>query len=246
MFVEYGKLSTQVYDITKPVGKSLDGDIEYYFEKLKDIKGTILEAGVGTGRLLIPFIQKGLDIEGIDLSEEMLEQCRINMKKNKVEGKVFQGDLTQLNIAKKYETIMMPTGSFCLLPKLIIKEVLKNFYAHLLENGQLMLDLELPIWFKDGEVSVSDFSMTEDSGILFTNIAKEMDWFEQKVSYVHRYELVEKGIVKETELSNFTLYWYGIEEFKGILSEVGFKDIKYTVGYEKNANSSLVTFFAKK
>jgi hypothetical protein len=25
MFVEYGKLSTKVYEITKPVGKSLDG-----------------------------------------------------------------------------------------------------------------------------------------------------------------------------------------------------------------------------
>ncbi|MDI5490119.1 class I SAM-dependent methyltransferase, partial [Salmonella enterica subsp. enterica serovar Cerro] len=67
-----------------------------------------------------------------------------------------------------------------------------------------------------------------------------------KVSYIHRYELVEKGIVTETELSHFTLYWYGIEEFKAILAEVGFTDITYTVGYEKNGESSLVTFFAKK
>ncbi|MEG2709060.1 MAG: class I SAM-dependent methyltransferase, partial [Vagococcus sp.] len=98
MFIEYGKLSTMVYEITKPVGKSLDGDLEYYFEKLKEIKGPILEAGVGTGRLLIPFLQKVLEMEGIDLSNEMLEQCRINMAEHKVDGVVFQGDLTKLDI----------------------------------------------------------------------------------------------------------------------------------------------------
>ena len=74
MFVEYGKLSTKLYEITKPVGKSIDGDIEYYYEKLKSIEGPILEAGVGTGRMLIPFIQKGLNVEGVDLSEEMLDK----------------------------------------------------------------------------------------------------------------------------------------------------------------------------
>ncbi|MFI3683522.1 class I SAM-dependent methyltransferase [Vagococcus fluvialis] len=132
MFVEYGKLSTKVYELTKPVGKSLDGDIEYYYEKLKDVTGPILEAGVGTGRMLIPFIQKGLTMEGIDLSEEMLAQCRMNMNEHQVIGKVFQGDLTKLEIETRYEAIMMPTGSFCLLPKFMIKDVLKSFFKPLI------------------------------------------------------------------------------------------------------------------
>ena len=246
MFVEYGKLSTKLYEITKPVGQSIDGDIEYYYEKLKSIKGPILEAGVGTGRMLIPFIQKGLNVEGVDLSEEMLNQCRRNIVEHQVEGTIFQGDLTQLDIETRYDAIMMPTGSFCLLPKMIIKDVLRSLLNHLTENGQLMIDIELPMWFKSDEVSVSNYSITEDTGILFTSTAQEMNWHEQKVSYIHRYELVEKGIITETEISNFTLYWYGIEEFKGILKEVGFADISYTIGYEKNESASLVTFFAKK
>lgn len=246
MFIEYGRLSTMVYEMTKPVARSLDGDIEYYYEKLKNVNGKILEAGVGTGRMLIPFSQKGLLIEGIDLSEEMLSQCRNNMEKHGVHSHVFQGDLTNLNIETRYEAIMMPTGSFCLLPKAMIKDVLGSFYTHLTETGKLILDIELPMWFKEQEVSISDFQITDDRGILFTSTAKEMNWHEQKVSYIHRYELVEKGIVTETELSQFSLYWYGIEEFKAILTEVGFEDISYTIGYEKNNSSSLVTFFANK
>lgn len=246
MFVEYGKLSTMVYEMTKPVGKSLDGDIEYYYEQLKNTKGLILEAGVGTGRMLIPLIQKGLNVEGVDLSEEMLEQCHLNMAKNDVEGHVFQGDLTKLDISTRYEVIMMPTGSFCLLPKAIIEEVLKSFFNHLTDEGQLILDIELPMWFKSEEVSVSDFTLSADKGILFTSVSKNMDWHEQKVSYIHRYELVEKGVVTETELSHFTLYWYGIDEFRRILEAAGFSHVTYKVGYERDESASLVTFFARK
>lgn len=36
MFKEYGELSTKLYEITKPVGYSMGGDIEYYYEKLKN------------------------------------------------------------------------------------------------------------------------------------------------------------------------------------------------------------------
>ena len=45
MFSTYGPLSTLVYDMTKPVGHSIDGDIEYYKERLKTCQGRILEAG---------------------------------------------------------------------------------------------------------------------------------------------------------------------------------------------------------
>ncbi len=246
MFVEYGKLSTMMYEITKPVGHSIDGDLEYYFEKLKNCTGKILEAGVGTGRMLIPFIQNGLDIEGVDLSEQMLKQCRNNMKKNQVEGVVYQGDLTQLNLKQRYEAIIMPTGSFCLLPRELVIKVLNSFFNHLKDEGRLILDIELPSWFEVGEVTVSDYSLTPESGILFTSTAKSMNWHEQKVSYIHRYELIEHGIITETELSHFTLFWYGVREFELLLKEVGFSEITYSVGYEKDDGASLVTFFAKR
>lgn len=246
MFVEYGKLSTMLYEITKPVGHSIDGDIEYYYEKLKAVKGSILEAGVGTGRMLIPFIQKGLDVEGVDLSTEMLEQCRLNMKEANIDGTIYHGDLTKLDLPMKYDAVIMPTGSFCLLPKQIIKDVLKSLYNHLNDQGELIIDVELPMWFNSGEISTADYPLGEDKGLLFTSTAQEMDWHEQKVSYIHRYELVEKGRVTETELSNFTLYWYGIEEFEAILTQVGFSEVSYTIGYEKNPSASLVTFFAKR
>lgn len=46
MFSFYSTLCTELYDYTKPVGYSLNGDIEYYEERLKNCRGRILEAAV--------------------------------------------------------------------------------------------------------------------------------------------------------------------------------------------------------
>ncbi|MET3549500.1 hypothetical protein ABID47_006137 [Paenibacillus favisporus] len=40
-FNNYGELCTQVYDLTKTIGQSLDGDIEYYSNKLRHCNGRI-------------------------------------------------------------------------------------------------------------------------------------------------------------------------------------------------------------
>lgn len=71
----YGSLSTELYDIDKYIGKSF-GDVEYYSKRLEGVKGKILEPAVGNGRILIPLLHKGLNIEGFDLSDDMLQLCK--------------------------------------------------------------------------------------------------------------------------------------------------------------------------
>ena len=68
MFSFYSKLSSEVYNIDKPVGYSF-GDIEYYTDRLKNCNGKILEPATGTGRILIPLLQQGFKVEGFDVSE---------------------------------------------------------------------------------------------------------------------------------------------------------------------------------
>lgn len=246
MFVEYGELSTKLYHLTKPPGTSVGGDIDYYYRQLKNVKGKILEAGVGTGRVMIPFLKKGLHIEGVDLSKEMLQQCKTNLAKEGFKANLFQGDLTALNLANKYEAIIMPTGSFCLLHKVKVNEVLRSFYNHLETNGKLIVDIELPSWFIPNQVAVKHYMTDEKTGILFTSTAKDMDWHSQKTSYIHRYELVDSGGIKKTEISHFVLYWYGIDEFTLLLEKCGYSEIKYEAGYGKDSGASLITFFAER
>lgn len=86
MHEEYGELSTLFYELTKPVGHSLEGDIEYYLGKLQGTKGRVLEAGVGTGRVLIPLLLNGFIADGVDSSAEkssLTWKCRHLFKRER-------------------------------------------------------------------------------------------------------------------------------------------------------------------
>ena len=72
---EYGTLATEVYDLDKPIGRSF-GDVEYYTRLLATISGRILEPATGTGRILIPLLEAGHEVDGVDSSPEMLAVCR--------------------------------------------------------------------------------------------------------------------------------------------------------------------------
>ena len=246
MFKEYGELSTILYEHTKPPGHSVGGDIEYYAGQLKGISAPILEAGVGTGRVLIPLISQGLEVDGVDLSPEMLAQCRINLEKHGLCAELFQQDLTNMSLPNKYGAIIMPTGSFCLLPRNLVRDVLASFFNHLADHGKIIIDLLLPVDFVKGETKSGSYPLEGSTGILSTSHSKDIDWVAQKISYIHRYELLKDGEVQKTEVSHFVLHWYGISEFEMMLAAAGFSEINHVFGYGNDNRSHLITFTAIK
>lgn len=52
------------------------GEDGLYFQRLIERSGEpALDLGCGTGRLLLPFLRAGIDIDGCDYSADMLAQC---------------------------------------------------------------------------------------------------------------------------------------------------------------------------
>jgi len=244
MTKEYGELSTTFYELTKPVGYSIDGDIEYYSEKLANVSGRVLEAGVGTGRMLIPLIKQSVKVDGVDLSPQMLKQCRVNLKKHQVEAMLFEQDLIHLSLPHKYDAIIMPAGSFCLLQKKMVAKVLKNFYNHLNPGGKIIIDLEMPIFLQAKTTTVQNLPVTEDVEIVLTCHSEKIEWLAQKTSCINKYELKEKEKVQKSETSNFVLYWYGIEEFAMLLELLGYKCVSHEIGYG-HQQSDMITYIAQ-
>ena len=146
----------------------------------------------------------------------------------------------------KYGAIIMPTGSFCLLPKHIIEEVLVSFYNLLEDDGIIVIDLLLPSDFISGQTETVAYELDSETGILFTISHQNIDWVSQKVSYIHRYELLKNGLIQQTEISNFILYWYGVSEFEMMLKHAGFSEINHVFSYGNSNQKSLITFMATK
>ena len=246
MFKEYGKLSSLLYEKTKPVGFSIGGDIAYYQTALKNKTGKILEAGVGTGRMLIPLLQAGLDVEGVDLSADMLHLCQTHLEKENLTAKLYHQDLTCLTINQTYQSIIMPTGSFCLIEREQVLDVLTHFYRLLEPNGELIIDIDFPVDFLPGQVESYHLPLSKEKGILFTSHSHNIHWHKQTYDYYHHYDLIQEGQVIETEVSHFGLSWYGVTELDYLLKAAGFTTIKQVPGYNQHPEASLITIHAIK
>lgn len=234
-FSYYGELCTEVYDLTKKIGQSFDGDVEYYSERLKHCKGRILEAMVGSGRVIIPLLELGLIVDGVDYSLEMLESCRNRCQKRELVTNLYESTLEDLSLPNQYEAIIIPGGSFLLIEQRELSlKALKRLYDHLLPGGRLILDLFLPDNnFECGQIGcTTTFNLPSGDIITMESNLVEADLYNQyKVSYL-KYEKWRNGALIQTELQRFALRWYGVEEFKLILESIGFSDVVVSADFD--------------
>ncbi|MEG2254886.1 MAG: class I SAM-dependent methyltransferase [Vagococcus sp.] len=252
MYNYYGSLASKVYDMTKPVGASINGDIDYYMDRLDGISGTILEAGVGTGRLLLPLLKEGFKVVGLDQSEEMLTKCRQNLSTHQLEASLHQGNLVDFDLgSNQFEAIIMPTSTFCLIESHeLAMTVLKNFYRHLSPGGKVIIDLDLPFYPELNEVSTSSYEVNPEELITLERRIVEIDWLKQHTVSHLTYAQWDKGELVKQELQPFLLRWYGLNEFSMMLEAVGFSNISVSADYEFGVSptdsNQTITFEAHK
>lgn len=95
-------------------------DVNFYVDFAVESGGTVLEIGCGTGRILIPTTRVGINITGLDKSEEMLSICRRKLESEPPEVrdrvKVSRADMSDFNLESKFSLVTIPFGSFnCLV-----------------------------------------------------------------------------------------------------------------------------------
>ncbi|WFA08051.1 class I SAM-dependent methyltransferase [Tissierella sp. Yu-01] len=244
----YGRLSSEVYDIDKPIGHSF-GDVEFYMDRLESCKGPILEPATGTGRILIPLLEKGLNVDGFDSSKDMLKICENNCRKRNLNPKLFEAKMESFSVDTKYDAIIVPTGTFLLIHKRADSiKALKNFYEHLSNGGRLILDISLQTDISMGRVSTRIWECFNGDIITLENKIVEVDYINQHTISHGRYEKWREGVLLQTELEHFPLRWYGVEELKLILEGIGFRNIvissDYNLGQYPSNSEGIITFEA--
>ena len=137
----YGELCTKIYESDKSIAAGKE--LEFYLSFIKDKNMKVLEPMCGNGRMLIPFMQNGIDIEGFDLSVEMLKVCKEKAEKFNLKPVISQERIENFHGDKKYDLIMIPIGSFSLLPDNLVDISLQNMKNNLKENGKFLLTVVL-------------------------------------------------------------------------------------------------------
>ena len=94
--------------------------------------------GIGTGLFAIPLHEAGFEIEGLEISNVMIDILR-----QKALGlKVHQGDIRHFALDKRYEAILALSSILVLVnDDQEIRQCLQCAYEHLQPEGLLLLEL---------------------------------------------------------------------------------------------------------
>ncbi|MCF8239872.1 MAG: class I SAM-dependent methyltransferase [Melioribacteraceae bacterium] len=225
-------------------------DIEFYTSVIKKENEPVLELACGTGRILIELLKNGVQCDGLDLSHDMLNICRDKLEKNKLTTDLYEQNIIDFEIDKKYKTIFVPGGSFQLVSD--FDEALlsiETIYNHLIDGGKFIIDLFLP--YNDiakNNDGVWKLMRTAERGDekFIANGSTKYDYLNQLINGEYRYELYKNGGLVKTVNDSLSLRWYGVNEFVLILEGIGFSNVSIDTKNIISSHGNSIVIFAEK
>jgi SAM-dependent methyltransferase len=226
---DYGRLVAEVYELDKPVGSSFPG-LRYYTRQLARVTGRILEPATGTGRVLVPLLEAGFAVEGLDVSPDMLAVCRQHCQDRGLDPVLREADMTTFAEPGAYQAIIIPAESIMLLDgRDAVPRALAAFRESLSPGGRLILDVGPPELITGPE----PMRYWERDPYLWTLQVMHTGYdraANQTTSFL-RYEKWRDGGLIATELQRFRLQYWSLTEFDRLLADAGFTDISVTADY---------------
>jgi len=137
----YGNRIADVYDGFYDDRLDTEGAVETLAELAAG--GPVLELAIGTGRLALPLVERGLEVHGIDVSEAMVLKLREKPGGDRIP--VTMGDFADVDVEGRYPLIFIGFNTFFALPDQDAQvRCFRNVAAHLAENGVFVLEAFFP------------------------------------------------------------------------------------------------------
>lgn len=237
---QYRSLAARVYAADKPIGRSF-GDVELYTELLRDVAGPVLEPAAGNGRVLVPLLEAGIEMVGTDPSRDMLDRCRAECAARGLSANLELGRFDTVDPGGQYAAIIVPAGSIQLvLDPAETREVLSGFRAALGPGGRLIFDLDSLHALAETEPGARSWHDGDDL-LTLTTITESVNVTAQTTLSQLRYERWVDGGLAETELEQFALRLWGVNEMLLLLEAVGFPEVRVHADYARGTAPSDAT-----
>jgi len=225
-------------------------EVPYFIKEIARFGEPVLDLACGTGRVLIPLLQAGIDIDGCDVSGDMLHYCRERAIDEDFNPDLFEQPMHAFDLPRKYKTIFI-CGSFGLAgSREKDLQTLQRCYDHLLDDGALLFNIQAEYtsseswneWLKEyrdrlPEPWPKEGNRREDKdgseSIAYFRILS-LNPLEQSLTRQVRLEKVVNGELIATE--EYTLFdnMYFMSEVLLMLKVAGFKEISVYGNYTEN------------
>ena len=244
-----------------------DGPEIAYFQKHVERGQPALDVACGTGRLLIPFLRAGLDVDGCDVSADMIAVCREKAEREGLSPTLFVQPMHELEPSRTYKTIFVCGGFGLGSDRERDAEALRRFFEHLDSGGTLVIDNENPYssdypwryWRKDERRELPRESEPLDSAerrlgsdgaeYALKSRLLDLDPLEQRATYEMRAGMWRDGELVQQEEHTLHINFYFKNEVELMLERAGFTDVVVHAGHREEApteDDDFIVFVAKK
>ena len=228
----------QRYDLV--MGAYASGDqLNFYRRQVARYGEPVLELACGSGRFTIPLAKEGVNITGMDISDDMLDLAKLKASERGTNVRFLQGDMRNFDLGEKFKFILIPAQS---LSHLHTREDVEKCFScvrhHLADEGWFLIELfnssvtmlaresgrRYPIGQYIDPIAGSQVSVTEEVRYDSASQVNHIQWFFQN-------EGSDKETVLSLEMRQFfpqeidALLWYNdflIEHKYGNYNEAQF------------------------
>lgn len=228
---EYSRLSTEFYDLDKP--NPPRDEFAFFLKQAKATNGPVLEPMSGSGRFLIPMMEAGIDIDGFDLSQDMLAACRRKCEARGLRCTSQLAGFDSVEISRQYGLIFIPAGSLSLLvTERELELALSRMHSWLVPGGKLLIQLDRFVERASGSWPWGGRYVKRPNGeLLVISWLGSYDAESRITKSLHRYEAIHDGQITETQVEEFVTKEHPTEEFLGRLRAAGFVNLQVLGGY---------------
>lgn len=217
----YTGLVAQLY---APLRSSGPPDPEPYARFVTRSGEPALELGCGDGEPLLDLRARGLDVEGLDSSPDMLARCRAAAAERGLVVTLHESPMEAMELVRRYRSIYLAGATF----NLIVDDdtawrALARIRAHLEPEGSALIPLFIPRPLPVDAIGVPRTHVTDDGRTMrVTVLAEDRDEGARLQTTLLRYELEAAGGERRVEERPWVLHWHTQEGFRQLLADAGF------------------------
>jgi SAM-dependent methyltransferase len=224
---EYGGLKAATWDLFR--GDTLGWeDRPFYLDLIRRFGEPALDVGCGTGRLLLDYLARGVDVDGVDDSPEMLALCRRRARELGLRPRLYRQKMERLALRRRYRTIFVPSSSFQLLiDPVAARRALSAFHDQLQPAGALVMPFldRAGLAPPEGVTWTREMRRPEDGATVRRISTARFDEATGTESSSEIFELLVDGEVVEREEHHRDpdVRWYSQAHARSMFDEAGFE-----------------------
>jgi SAM-dependent methyltransferase len=202
--------------------KSFSQDPEPYAAFVQGAGMPALELGCGDGDPLLELRRRGLEVDGVDSSADMLDRLRRRADEEGVRATVFHQRMEALRLPRRYRAIFLAGPTFTLLPDDdVALAALRGIRAHLAEGGTALVPLFTPAPTPPEQIGrVRTAAAPDGAELRVSVVAEQRDETARTQTTLLRYERHHRSDSSVVERP-WILHWYTRDRFEKLATTAG-------------------------